>query len=259
MATGIADHGAAGREPVTRRPIIALTYSPSELEIFYHWRYMFEGIVAAGGVPLAIDCDTKVEDIATLVGRVDALIIGGGGDVDPELYGGDPEDPTLWDVNPVRDENERLAWEAARAAGIPVLAICRGSQLLTVLLGGDLYADLRRDFDGPVSHRSTEEALNECTHTIDLDPSSELAGWMGASGPEVGVNSQHHQGIRTPAGEVTIVGRSADGLVEAFEWPEAQLVAVQWHPEVLWSTDEHHLGLLRGFVEKAERGRRARF
>lgn len=258
MATAIADQFAGEEMPMARPPIIAVTYSASELDVFYHWRYMFEGIVAAGGVPLAIDCDSEVEGIATLVRRVDGLILSGGGDVDPVLYGGDPEDPTLWDVNPVRDENERIAWETAREAGIPVLGICRGAQLLNVMLGGDLYADLRRDRGAEIPHRSTEEATIEHLHSVDLDPSSELAGWMGGGGPKVMVNSQHHQGIRTLAPRVTPVARSEDGLVEAFEWPEEGLVAVQWHPEVVWATDENHLDLLRGFVEKAERERGAR-
>lgn len=232
------------------RPIIGITYSPRILDVFYHWRYMFDGVVEAGGVPFAIACDSPVENIESLVGRLDGLILSGGGDVDPSMYGADPNDPKLWGVDPIRDANETAAYSAARDAGIPVLAICRGSQFLTALFGGDLYVDIKRDFGESVVHRGKEVELASPRHSVELSPTSELAEWMGGDG-EVMVNSQHHQGIKTLPAEFRAVGYSADGLIEAFEWPEAKTVAVQWHPEVVWRADEKNLSLLRGFIAKA--------
>jgi putative glutamine amidotransferase len=232
------------------RPVIAVTYSSAELTIFTLWRRMFDGVVEAGGTPLAIDCRQTVPEIEELVARVDGLILGGGGDVDPSRYAGPPDDPTLRGVNPERDENEVRAWRAAREAGIPVLAICRGAQLLTAELGGDLYVDLARDRDDRIEHRNTEDFLSQPAHEVTLDPASRLASWHGGT-TRLTVNSQHHQGIKAlPPGAIE-TARADDGLAEGFELAGTNMVAVQWHPEVFWKSDAIHLRLLESFVADA--------
>ena len=232
------------------RPIIAITYSSRELKEFTHWRRMFEGIVEAGAVPLAVDCQAEVFGIDEIIGRVDGLVLSGGGDIDPMQYQGDRQDPTLRGVNVDRDENELRAWRSARSRGIPVLAICRGAQLLTAELGGDLYMDLPRDRGELVKHRYTEEALATTVHDISVAGSSQLSEWLGGM-PKISVNSLHHQGIKKlPAGTVE-VAYADDGLIEAFEMPNEPVVAVQWHPEVLWKTSDEQLNILKGFVRQA--------
>lgn len=233
-----------------RRPTIAVTYSSGELDEFTLWRHMFEGIVEAGATPLAVDASTRLPGIEALISRVDGLIIGGGGDVDPRLYDGDPDDPTVRGVNPDRDDNELRAWRTAREQGMPVLAICRGAQLLNVDLGGELYVDLRRDHGTAVPHRRTEEELISPAHEVTLKAGSRLAEWHGGES-RIAVNSQHHQGIKRIAPGTVETARSDDGLAEAYELTEANLVAVQWHPEVLWKTDPLQRRLLQGYVDAA--------
>lgn len=232
------------------RPIIAITYSSQEFEEFTHWRRMFEGLVEAGAVPLAVDCQAEVPGIDEIIGQVDGLILSGGGDLDPVLYQGDRLDPTLRGVNVARDENELRAWRTARSLGIPVLAICRGAQLLTADLGGDLYMDLPRDRGVLVQHRHSEEVLGTTVHDISVDGSSQLSEWLGGIS-KISVNSMHHQGIKTLAAGTIEVAHADDGLIEAFEIPNEPIVAVQWHPEVLWKTSNEQLNILKGFVRQA--------
>ncbi|XBB66522.1 gamma-glutamyl-gamma-aminobutyrate hydrolase family protein [Nocardioides sp. WV_118_6] len=231
------------------RPLIGITYSSAELADFLLWRSMFRGVVAAGGIPLAIDCRhplPDLADLADLVGRLDGLVVSGGGDVDARRYGASPDDPLLRGVNPHRDESELAALDAALDRRLPVLAICRGAQLVNVARGGTLYVDLGRDLPSELRHRESEEALGEPLHDVDVVAGTTLAAWTG--GGTIGVNSQHHQGIRTLAAGLVPSAHAPDGLIEAYEDPAARLVAIQWHPEVLWPVAEHALGLLRGFV-----------
>ncbi|WP_418061876.1 gamma-glutamyl-gamma-aminobutyrate hydrolase family protein [Pimelobacter simplex] len=230
-------------------PIIGITYSSSELDEFLHWRRMFHGIVAAGATPVAIDCSVPVPGIASLVGRLDGLVVSGGGDVAPELYGGDPADPEVRGVNVHRDTAELTAIEVARALALPILTICRGTQLLNVALGGTLIADIRRDRPDALQHRLTEEALVAPLHAVTISPGSRLARWTGRDG-RIDVNSQHHQGIAVLGSPLAASAASDDGLVEGIEIPGESVVGVQWHPEVLWSTEEHASRLLAGFTEE---------
>lgn len=239
------------------RPFIGITYSSAELDTFTLWRRMFEGFVEAGAVPIAIDARSAVIDIERLVARLDGLVIGGGVDISPALYDGDISDPLIRNVNTDRDANEIRAWEAAKQHGLPVLAICRGAQLINAAAGGSLYADLYRDHVTAVPHRGTEEALDEVVHKVSIRLDGRLAQWFPGR-TSLGVNSQHHQGIKTLASEFRVLARSEDGLIEAFESEYEDLLAVQWHPEVLWATDADHLDLLKRFVtrttERAQRG-----
>ena len=233
---------------MTEKPLIAVTLNAAELDRMVHWRKMFDGLQAVGAIPMAVECATALADLEHTVGTVDGLIISGGGDVDPRRWGGDPDDPTLTWVNPIRDENEIAAFEAAWTLGVPTLAICRGAQLVTAARGGALYADLPRDFPSPIAHRLGEEALLETAHDVDLVEGSRIARWTQA-GARMKVNSQHHQGVRRLADGFTAAAYAPDGLVEAFESPDHPVSAVQWHPEVNWGTCEFSYRILEGFVE----------
>ena len=229
------------------RPVIGITYSPLDLEHFQQWRHVFHGFVAAGATPVGIDCTVEQPHIGALVRRLDGLVVSGGGDVDPAVYGGDPTDAVLRGVNPARDANERAALEAALDHSMPVLAICRGLQLVNVVLGGTLYADLARDRPGSSVHQVSTDALVDPLHDVEVTSGTLLSKWIGADGV-IAVNSEHHQGVRTLAPDLTPVAFAPDGLVEAAEMSEANLVGVQWHPEVLWPYVESSAALLRGFV-----------
>ena len=228
-------------------PLVAVTFDVSELDEFVLWREMFRGLGAAGIVPLVVHTDADGVPTDALMSRVDGLIISGGSDVDPALYGGEPADPLIDRAKPARDRNELRMLGAARALGKPVLAICRGVQLLNVACGGTLIADIRRDVADAVDHRRDEEDLIAPLHTATVSPGSRLSAWLGQSGV-IDVNSQHHQGIGVPGRRLRVVARAEDGLVEGIELPGEPVVGVQWHPEVLWHSCTHALALMRGFA-----------
>ncbi|MDZ7884015.1 MAG: gamma-glutamyl-gamma-aminobutyrate hydrolase family protein [Mycobacterium sp.] len=229
------------------KPVIAVTLASRELPAMVHWRSMFAGLLECGAIPMAIDCGNTSIDVAGLLDHVDGLLISGGADIDPRRYGGDPDDPTLSGVNPVRDANEITAFEAAWSRQLPTLAICRGAQLVNAVRGGTLHADLARDFPSDINHRLGEAALASSAHQIEITAGSRLAEWAGESGT-ISVNSQHHQGIRTLASGFAVTARATDGLVEAYESVTQPFSAVQWHPEISWRTDELSHRLLNGFV-----------
>ena len=215
---------------------------------YRHWRAMLGGIVAAGATPLTIDCRNPRTDLEHLIGMVDGLILFGGADVNPELYGGDGADPLIRAAPRSLDDNEVTALHIALRRGIPILAVCRGAQLTNAALGGTLFADLVRDRPGSAIHRTADEDLDSAAHCVDVLPDTLLASWLGVSG-RIPVNSYHHQGLDTLAASVRASATAEDGLIEAFEIATAQLVAVQWHPEILWTTDIYSANLMRGFVD----------
>ncbi len=161
-----------------------------------------------------------------LLDGIDGLVLSGGGDVDPRLYGAAPE--TGLDVKPARDRFELALLGAARERRMPVLAICRGAQLVNVARGGTLRS-LRADPELRRGHRRLRG------HPVELVPDSSLARLLGTDRlPRV--VSYHGQAVDRPGEGLRIVGRAGDGVVEAVELaPGAAqfwLVGVQWHPEL---------------------------
>lgn len=229
------------------RPTIGITYSVAEFPAQLHWRTMLSALPAVNAVALPVETGYGPVDVGSYVDLLDGLIIGGGGDVNPALYGGHTDDPTLWGVNDTRDANEALAIRAAVRKGIPVLAICRGLHLYTALYGGTLWQDLPRDRPSDIIHNPGEKFLDTATHTVTLRPDAVLARWIGQTTIEV--NSEHHQAIRTLGRGSTRVATSGDGLTEAVVGHDGLVTGIQWHPEVSWPGDDHARHLLHAFTE----------
>ena len=159
-----------------------------------------------------------------------ALLLTGGADIHPERYGEAPAGSEMKPVQPARDALELLALQRADAAGWPVLALCRGMQMLNVHLGGALLQHIGESHRP--SPRPAKEDLWRPFHSVDLVPGSTLQTAVGV--PHMQVNSRHHQAVdptRLGTGMV-VVARAADGIVEAIELPgERFVLGVQWHPE----------------------------
>jgi putative glutamine amidotransferase len=160
---------------LTAIPVVAVTFDVNELEEFVLWREMFRGFVAVGIAPIHTDAEGVPAE--ALMQRVEGLIISGGSDVDPARYGGDVDDPLIDASKPARDHNELRMLAAAREHGKPVLAICRGVQLLNVACGGSLIADVARDVPDAVAHRRAEEDLIRPLHAVTVEAGSRLAQW----------------------------------------------------------------------------------
>jgi len=182
----------------------------------------------AGLVPLAVPTMLAADRAGAALAAVRGLVLTGGEDVAPARYGAAPH-PRLGEVDPVRDAAELALIATARARGLPILAICRGIQILNVALGGTLYQDLDSERPGPVPHNDETGR-----HPIHVEAGSLLERTLGTRAASV--NSRHHQAIRDLAPGLTAVAWADDGVIEGAEPTDAKepwMVAVQWHPEDL--------------------------
>jgi putative glutamine amidotransferase len=184
-----------------------------------------ESVSSAGGLPVML---ARSSDVTELVGRLDGLVLSGGEDVEPHRYGA-LVDAHSGTHDPARDEFEIDLARAALDAGIPILAICRGCQVLNVAIGGTLESHVTDEF---VDHAMTQEHRSVHRHSIEVLPGSILAT-TGVTA----VNSYHHQAVQMPGIGARIVATAPDGTVEAFEIPDKPVLAVQWHPEMHSGTD----------------------
>lgn len=205
------------------------------------------GLRRAGGRPILVPGGDAEGAEETLAG-CDGLLLAGGGDVVPSRYGG-REHPSQYGLDPERDDTEVALLAAARAAGLPVLAVCRGMQVVNVAFGGTLEQHLPDRLG--TAHGDPVGGLS-AAHDVDVAAGSRLAeAAVGAKRFER-VTSHHHQGVAEVGDGLVAVGWSADGLVEAVEADDgAWLVAVQWHPEATAGHDEAQQALFDGLVAEA--------
>jgi putative glutamine amidotransferase len=186
-------------------------------------------VAAAGGVPVLLP---PVPPIAAAVDRLDALVLTGGGDIDPAAYGAAPH-PRTRGVSAERDRAELGLLTAALAAGLPVLGICRGLQLLNIARGGTLRQHLP-DCDGGQDRGHAGDPGTFGSHLVRVAAGSMLAGIVQAAQP-FPVPTAHHQAIDRLGDGLTATAWSADGIIEAVEMTSGPghrfVLAVQWHPE----------------------------
>jgi putative glutamine amidotransferase len=204
-----------------------------------------ESVKRAGGEPVVLD---PAEDPARTLDRVDALLLSGGLDVDPALYGEAPHPAT--EVDAARDRFEIPLSREAVARDMPVFAICRGVQVLNVAAGGTLVQDIPSAIQSTLQH-SIDTPKNHIAHNVRVTQGTVLAALLGTE--QRSVNSRHHQAVATVANDFVVSAVSADGVIEAIEKPDATFcVGVQWHPENFWSTGEFS-SLFESFVQSARR------
>ncbi|MEV0594152.1 gamma-glutamyl-gamma-aminobutyrate hydrolase family protein [Nonomuraea cavernae] len=213
-----------------RRPVIGITtyveparYTVWDLPVALLPYMYVEQVTAAGGQPVLLP---PAGEPASLVGRLDGLILAGGGDIDPARYG-QAEQPTTGYIRKFRDEAEFAVMEAALETRLPFLGICRGLQVLNVALGGTLHQHLP-DVVGHTGHSPSPGRFGEFpVHPV---PGTRVAKTLG-DGP-VDVPHYHHQAIDRLAPELTVTATAGDGTIEAVELDTHDFaVAVQWHPE----------------------------
>ncbi|OFI37577.1 gamma-glutamyl-gamma-aminobutyrate hydrolase [Arthrobacter sp. SW1] len=221
--------------------------------------HLFELIVEllrqAGAEPVLLDSLVEPGN-GGAVRELDGVLLPGGGDLDPGLYGEEPG-PELYDVNPAQDELDMSVAKAGIAAGIPVLGICRGHQLLNVLYGGTLIQDMH---PSPVVHRvvagepapDPEHEWAEHSwawHDVGLTAGSRLAALYGGSAPSVRIASGHHQAVARVGNGLLVTAVADDGTIEGLEDPARWVVSMQWHPEAASLPEEQRLAPFRAFVE----------
>lgn len=218
-----------------------------------------EAILAAGGAPMIVPIIDDLEALRRLYDVVDGVLLPGGEDIDPRHFAEAPH-PQLGSVSPERDEVELQLARWAVAEGKPILAICRGIQVLNVALGGTLYQHLPAQLDSTIGHDRGGHSEDWITlvHPLIITPDSRLARLIGTC--ELQVNSLHHQAIKDLAPGLRVVGTAPDGVIEAVESTNgAFLLGLQCHPEMLWKDhDTRWRQVFRGFVEAASASRSSR-
>ena len=200
-------------------------------------------VIAAGGAPSVFSPLTPVAAVPALLDGVDALLLSGGADIEPKHYRATPH-PKLGAVEVERDTFELALFTEARARGLPVLAICRGLQLVNVALGGTLWQDLPAE-RGP--HLQSAKRTDR-VHPVQVVAGTRLQDALGDT--LLTVNSFHHQAIRDLAPGLLASAHTPDGLIEGIEGEgEGWLLGVQWHPEEFWAeATAPDLGLFRALV-----------
>ena len=193
--------------------------------------------IAAGLTPLVVPSLIAPDHAAQVVASVGGLMLTGGEDVDPRYYG-EGRHAQLEDTDHGRDAVELALYRAARERRLPILAICRGIQLVNVAEGGTLYQDLPSQHPSPVRHAGTN-----ARHALRVEPGTLLAR---VAGHPASVNSRHHQAVKALAAPLVAVAWSEDGVIEGVELRDGGagwLLGVQWHPE-----DDVETGLFAGFA-----------
>ena len=200
----------------------------------------FRAVERAGGTPLMLPpIPGLVDDVPELLRRVDGVVLHGGGDIDPRRYGQDATEESLYGIVPEHDEMELAMIRAAIEADKPVLAICRGLQVLNVALGGTLVQDI-----------GTEDHWHHFI-SVELDVGSRIAKAMGSESPER-CHCVHHQALDRLGDGLRVVDRRAGGLVHAVELDGARwIVGTQWHPEDTAADDPQQQGLFDELIRQA--------
>ena len=243
-----------------RRPIIGITgnYDAGKCTLLEGY---YRSVLEAGGAPVIIPPCDDTDMMVSLLEGVDALILSGGGDINP-LYLGEEPLRELGGINPARDWHELMLVRLAANRQIPILGICRGIQVMTAALGGKLCQDIYKESSATLKH-SQETERHVCTHTVRIEANSLLHRLFGTE--TLPVNSFHHQAVREVAPGFAVSARSADGVIEAVESTEHKsMIGVQWHPECMILGGDRSMmplfewivGEARSFAETRELHRR---
>ncbi|HNX32447.1 MAG TPA: gamma-glutamyl-gamma-aminobutyrate hydrolase family protein [Holophaga sp.] len=202
----------------------------------------------AGGVPLLLPAVPKPQDIESQFARVDALLLAGGPDLHPLTYG---EQPAwgLGETFPEEDAHQLALARLALDARKPILAICRGMQLMNVVMGGTLHQDIARNPEGCLQHVQ-KGRRHTVAHPVTLAEDSRLARIFRQR--TVGVNSFHHQAVKALAPGLQVTAQADDGIVEAVEGlPGTSVLGVQWHPEAMAERHPEMQALFQAWMDEA--------
>lgn len=238
------------KRQTTNHPLILIP-TPVQDEhkrAFSMGRNYVRSLIDAGGAPILAPVTLDERDLRALYETASGVMLAGGADVDPALFGEARHEKTA-DIDPDRDRAECLLVRWAVADDKPLFGICRGIQSLNVALGGSLIQDIPSQWPTTLQHNGHYDgsARDEVLHTVRIEPGSRMEQMLG--GREAGVNSFHHQAIKRVAAGLVITSRAEDGIIESIEMPDRRfVVGVQWHPEEMSEARADMLNLFTAFV-----------
>lgn len=212
-----------------------------------------KALESAGLIPLVVPPLSSNDSVAEIVSRVDGVLLTGGEDVEPSLYG-QPRSPHCGESNIARDHTEIALVRAAQESRKPLMAICRGPQLLNVALGGTLIQDIPSEIPNALQHEDRADRAGR-VHEVSIEPGSMLAKAVGAN--HITVNSLHHQAVRDIAPLLKATAHAPDGIIEGLESKSDDwwVLAVQWHPEEMNDSPEPwDRGIFKAFADRITRG-----
>lgn len=238
-----------------RRPIIGVTSGLNEPETFHALCIQFmEVLMHCGALPVILPITADEALLADYAEHLDGFLFSGGGDVNPLMFGQQPE-PACGSISPLRDGHElTLAKLLFQRGDKPILGICRGFQVLNIALGGDVYQDLPTDYDGQLIAHRQKMPEHYASHSVRLVSGSLLQRLAGSD--DIMVNSLHHQAVKRMGNGFVATAFAPDGVIEAAEHQTFPfLVGVQWHPERLWRHDMNAEALFHAFVQACSTGK----
>ena len=243
------------------QPVIGITASiehrpPAFGETYALSRKYAEGVLQAGGVPVIVPHNLGEDSLRALLDRLDGVLLSGGGDLDPVLFGEETH-PATCEIEPDRDRVELTLARWIVEREVPFLAICRGIQVLNVALGGSLLQDIPTQVPDALPHSFDRKTTprNYLAHPVKIDPNSQLARIMQLEAAST--NSWHHQSIKQAADRLRVAAVAGDGVIEAVEVPGQRFaIGVQWHPEWLFEERLEHRRLFEELVRASTDGHR---
>lgn len=250
---GIIMMSACSHDSVrTGKPVIGISsgYSESNGKVTLNSTYV-EAVIRGGGIPYVLPLVRDEKVAAMLLDGLDGIILSGGEDIDPAYFGEELLDNGTVSINGPRDTSDVFITKEALKRKIPVLAICRGEQVLNVVLGGNLYQDIPSQLEDHIVH-SQDEPGTVGTQSIALAEGTYVKKLIGLD--SLCVNSFHHQAVKDTAPGLKVVSRAADGIVEAYEGlPELNVIGTQFHPEIFTSAgDPVFVKFFQDLVKRAE-------
>ena len=202
-------------------------------------------IEESGGVPILLPYVEKIDTLEGLIEICDGILFSGGADVDPARYG-EEKSAACGNVQLLRDEHEIRVFERVIKTNKPILAICRGAQLVNVALGGSLYQDIPTELETEILHRQTEDR-NLPSHSVSVAENTPLFDMTREV--RVAANSFHHQAIKRLGDGLRVMATADDGIIEAvYLEGDRYLYAYQWHPERLCNIDKNNRLIFDNFI-----------
>ncbi|MEQ6388894.1 gamma-glutamyl-gamma-aminobutyrate hydrolase family protein [Bacillaceae bacterium S4-13-58] len=232
------------------KPIIGVTASVEDSKESIS-RDNLRSIINNGGIPFVITSEYEKSDVYQIAKSIDGLYLTGGYDIDPTLFGEEPH-PNLGIITPTRDQFEVELIKALLQMNKPILAVCRGCQILNIAMGGDMYQDIYDQINGDLLQHNQKAPKDHASHYVYVESNTLL--YSLAKNNKIKVNSRHHQANRKVVSPMQVCGRASDSVIEAIESAGHSFVlGLQWHPEnMAMSGDQVSINIYNAFIDTCQ-------